>query len=76
MSTASAETPKSKFKEPAPGLEDVHFTHGNKKASAEFGIVRSKLARHIGSKDKSDIGSKVMEKMSHPTIFKPSKPIQ
>ena len=34
MSTASAETPKSKFKEPAPGLEDVHFTHRNSKEAA------------------------------------------
>ena len=74
--TAAAATPKSMFTAPTLWIEYVHFTHGNIKAAAEFGIIRSKLARHIGSKDKSDIGSKVMEKMSHPTIFKPSKPIQ
>ena len=74
--TAAAATPKSKSMETTPELEFVHFTHRNSKAAAEFGIVRSKLARHIGSKDKGAMISKVMEEMSHPTIIEPVKPIQ
>ena len=45
-------TPTSKFTAPTPGLEDVHFTQGNRKVVAKFGIVRIKLTIHIGSKDK------------------------
>ena len=65
--TVAIETPKSKFNAPTPGLEDVHFIHNNGKTSAGFGIVRSKLSRNIGSKDKSDMGSKPIEDMLHPT---------
>ena len=41
--TAVAATPKIRLTTPTPGLEDVNFTHGNSKAPAEFGIIRSKL---------------------------------
>ena len=74
--TAAAATPKSKFTAPTPGFEDVHFTHRNSIAAAEFGIVRRKLARHIGSKVKGAMGSKAMEEMAHPKIVKPVKPIR
>ena len=74
--TADAATPKSIFMASTPGLEDVHFTHGNSKAAAEFRIVRSKLSRHIGSKDKGDMVSKAMEEMAHNTIVKPVEPKQ
>ena len=56
--TAAAATPKSNFTAPAPGLEDVHFTHRNSKAAAVFGVVRKKFALPIGSKDKGYIGYK------------------
>ena len=59
--TAAAATPKSTFTAPTLWIEYVHFTHGNIKAAAEFGIIRSKLARHIGSKDKYAMGSKATE---------------
>ena len=58
--TTAASTSKSRFTAPTPGLEDMHFTHGNGKAAVEFGIVNSKLSRHIGIKEKGDMGSKVM----------------
>ena len=58
--TAAAATPISKFTAPTPGLEYVHFTHGNNKAAEEFGIIRIKLFRHIGSKYKGVMGSKEM----------------
>ena len=74
--TAAAATPKSKFTAPTSGLEDVHFTHGNRKSAAEFGIVGSKLVRHIVSKDKVAMGSKEMEDMAHPTIVEPVEPIR
>ena len=74
--TATAATFKSKFTAPTPGLEYVHFTHRNIKVASEFGIVRRKLARHIVSKDKDDMGSKAMEEMAHTTIVKPVEPIQ
>ena len=74
--TAAAATPKSKFTARTPGLEDVHFTRQDSKAAAEFGIFRSKLSRHIGSKYKSAMGSKAMEEMAYPTIVKPVEPIQ
>ena len=54
--TVGAATPKIKLTAPTPGLEDVHFTHGNRKAAAEFGIVRSKLSRRIDSKEKGAMG--------------------
>ena len=74
--TADMATPKSKFTAPTPGLEDVHFTHRNIKAAVVFGIVRSKLSIHIGSKYKGDMGSKAMEYMEHPKIVEPVKPIR
>ena len=74
--TADMATPKSKFTAPTPGLEDVHFTCQDSKAAAEFGIFRSKLSRHIGSRDNSAMGSKAMGEMAHPTIVKPVEPIQ
>ena len=74
--TAAAATPKSTFTAPTLWIEYVHFTHGNIKAVAEFGIIRSKLFRHIVSKDKGNMGSKAMDKMEHLTIFKPVKPIR
>ena len=58
--TAAAATPQRKFAAPTPGIEDVNFTHGNRKATVEFGIVRSKFARHIGIKDKGVMGYKAM----------------
>ena len=58
--TAAAETPKNKFTASTPGFEYVHFAHRNRKAAAEFGIVRIKLGRHIGSKYKDAMGSKAM----------------
>ena len=39
--TTAAVTPTSKLTAPALGLEDLNFTHGNRKAEAEFGIVKS-----------------------------------
>ena len=72
----TAATPKIKFTAPKSGLEAVHFTHRDSKATAEFGIVRRKLARHIGSKYKGDMGSKAMEEMAHPTTVKRVKPIR
>ena len=54
--TAAAETNKSKFMAPTLGIEGVYFTHMNRKAVAEFGIIRSKLSRRICSKDKGAIG--------------------
>ena len=74
--TTSAATPKSKFTAPTSGLEDLYFTYGNSKLAAEFGIVRSKLARQIGSKDKGAMGSKATEEIANPAIVKPVKPIQ
>ena len=55
--TVSVATPKIKFTAPLPGLEDVQFANRNGKAAAEFGIVRSELARHIVSIDRGDMGS-------------------
>ena len=66
--TTAAETHKSKFTTPTLGIEDVQFTHGDRKAALEFGIVRIKLDRNIGSKEKSAMGSKAMEEMAHPKI--------
>ena len=74
--TTAMATHKSKFMALTPGIEVVHFTHKNSKAAAEIGIVRRKLARHIDSKDKGDVGSKAMEDTAHPTIVEPVKPIQ
>ena len=73
--TAAAEMPKSKFTATTPSLEDVNFTHKNSKAAEEFGIVRSKISRHTGSKYKGAMGSKDMEEMAHPTIIEPVEPI-
>ena len=74
--TTAAATPKSKFTAPTPGLEDVQFTHGDIKLAAEFRIIRGKLSRHIDSKDKGDMGSKLVDDVAYPTIVKPVKPIQ
>ena len=68
--TTASVTSKSKFMAPTPWLEDVHFSHRNRNAETEFGIVSSKLTRHTGSKDKGAMGSKALEEMSHPTIVK------
>ena len=54
----------------------MHFTRGNIKAAAEFGIVRSKVSGYIGSKDKGAMGSNATEDMSHPIIVKSVKIIQ
>ena len=56
---------------PTPNIEYANFTDGNRKAAAEFSIVRIKLARHIGSKYKVAMGSKAMEEMEQSTIVKP-----
>ena len=74
--TAAAAMPKNKFTTPTSGIEDVHFTHGNSKVEVEFGIIKIKLARHIGSKYKGAMGSQVMEDMAQPTIIEPVEQIR
>ena len=54
---AAAAMPKINITTPTPGFEDVHFTQRNSKVAAEFGIIRNKLFRHIGSKDQGAMGS-------------------
>ena len=76
MNTAAGTTPKIKFMTPTPGLKDLNLTHVNIKQAEEFGIVRSKLSVHIGSKYKGYMGSKAMEQMAHSTIIEQVEPIR
>ena len=74
--TAAVAKPKIRFTAPTAVIEDVHFTHGNSKVEVEFGIIKIKLARHIGSKYKGAMGSQVMEDMAQPTIIEPVEQIR
>ena len=58
---AAVSSTRSECTAPTPGLEDVYFTHGSNTASEGFGMIRSRLARYIGSKDKGSMGLKAME---------------